>query len=276
MITWDAAERRLTNDIEANLQAYRAAASTVVRDVLGAVEVSVEVATTPRSDGSVILLGVPMGRFALRLQVDGTQARHAPRKDFASKLRQRIEEALTHADRFASRLADVRVKVEASLARNGGMKLLLLEMTASRIVEPFDWYGAMLDAHVESLGPLLVPEVDVLQEYTARAMAGTIRSIGKDHQRLTRIRDRLVSVGAVYEIDLIAERAIVESGRTVGEVAGRLARDGAVELEDRSGHRIMVGLKDGTICLYSMLDHRTKKRPVMQDEIRAAASTPQA
>lgn len=131
MTTWDAAERRLTNDIEANLPAYRAAASAVVRDVLGGVEVSVDVATTPRSDGSVILLSVPMGRFALRLQVDGTQARHAPRKDFASKLRQRIEEALTHADRFASRLADVRVKVEASVARNGGMRLLLLEMTAS-------------------------------------------------------------------------------------------------------------------------------------------------
>jgi len=262
--------------IEANVESYHAGAISIASDVLGGAEVVVDVVATYWTDGPVIILSLLMNGFALRLQIEGTQAQHPPHKDFMLKLRQRIGEAKVHGDRFMERMADVRGKVEASLARNGGMRLVLLEMTAIRVIEPFPWYEARLDAHVESLGVLLAPETDVLQEFTARAMAGTIRSIGKDHQRRTKIRDRLASIGAAYEIDLAAEHAIVESGLKVGEVAAMLAERRTFDLPDKSGNTVTVGLVDGRICLYSMLDNRAKRRPVTPYEIAAAARAPAA
>lgn len=253
--------------IEATIPYYRSEANAIVHEMLGDVEVSVDVVTSSRIYGPVILVTVPMDRFALRLYVEGTDARQPPCSDFRQKLRKRIDEARTHGERFVARMSDVRAKIEACLIRNGGMDLVSLEMTADRLIEPFHWYEGRLDARIRFLGVLLTPETDVIDGFTARAMAGTIRSIGKDHQRRIRIRDRLASIGAVCEVDLLAERHIIESGRTVGEIVSILAEQRHIELEGPTGFPVPVSLLEGRVCLHSMPDNRVKPRPVTPNEI---------
>lgn len=88
--------------IEANVASYRALANAIASEVLGEAEMIIDVVATCRTYGPVMILSVPMDGFALRLQIEGTEARHPPRKAFAPNLRQRIEEAKVHGDRFVS------------------------------------------------------------------------------------------------------------------------------------------------------------------------------
>jgi hypothetical protein len=255
--------------MEANVPLYRAEADTIINALIGRGQAVVEIETVPRNCEPVLLITLAVDGFQLRLIVEDREARHPPRKDFGQKLRSRIEEAQAQGAGFLERIADVRSKLRGSLARNGGMKLVSLGMAAANLKEPFHWFETLLEARVEALDGLLAPENVVIQDFTARGMAGTIRSIGADHQRRTRIREHLASIGAVYEIDLAAEQAIVDRGCTVREVAQSLARRRSVRIEDDKGGTIDVGLTEGRICLYSMLDNRAKRRPVMLHEVRS-------
>ena len=193
--------------------AYQNEVSAIAREMLGDVDAVVEEVASDRTKGPALLISLPFDGFHLRLSFSGAEASHPPRAEFGDVLQRRISEASAAGGRFVQRLEDVRAKVEASLLRNGEMKLVLLEMTRQSIREPLDWCDSMIDATIEYVGVRLKPELEIVSDFTARGMAGTIRLIGKDHQRRIKIRKRLESTGAAYEVDSDAELFIIECSR---------------------------------------------------------------
>ena len=256
--------------------AYQNEVSAIARRMLGDVDAVVEEVASDRTKGPALLINLPFDGFHLRLSVSGAEASHPPRAEFGDMLQRRISEASSASDRFVQRLEDVRVKVEASLLRNGEMKLVLLEMTRQSIREPFDCCDGRIDAVIEYVGVRLKPELEIVSDHTARAMAGTIRLIGKNHQRRIKIRDRLESIGAAYEIDSDAELFIIECGYTVGRVANLLAEQRSIELVSPSGNAVTVGVMDGRIFLVSSFDRRGVRRPVSNEEVRTSSTGPAA
>lgn len=252
--------------LKSKRNAYKNAADLVVRDLLPDAAASVEIIRTDGWDRPVFLVTVPLPWFALRVSIEDPGALEPLREGFSEQLGNRVAEAIATANRFAARCADVHAKVEASLLRNGGMKLISLEMSAYDLREPFEWYDSRLDARIEYVGILLRPEVDVISAFTAREMAGTIRWLGKEHQRRLRTIARLAAIGAVCEIDIVAEHEIVACGLTVGEVVAELLKKRTVKIPtDRGGGE--VSIMDGRIFLTAMINYRTVRRPVAEKEI---------
>jgi len=140
-----------TAAMEANVPLYRTEADTIMNALLSRGGAVVEVETVPRNSEPVILITLAVDGLQLGLIVEDGEARHPPRKDFGQKLRSRIEEAQAQGARFLERIADVRSKLEGSLARNGGMKLVSLGMAAANLREPFHWFETLLEARVEAL-----------------------------------------------------------------------------------------------------------------------------
>jgi hypothetical protein len=263
----------LDHALEAKRNAYKTAADLVVRDLIPGAGASVEIIRTEGWDRPVFLVTVPMPRFALRVSVEDPGALEPLREGFAEQLGNRVAEAIGNADRFAARCADVHAKAEASLLRNGGMKLMSLEMSPYDVREPFEWYDSRLDARIQYVGVMLRPEVEVISAFTAREMAGTFRWLGKEHQRRLRTIARLAAVGAVCEIDVVAEHEIVTCGLTVGEVAAELLNKRTVKIPtDMGGGELSI--MDGRIFLVTMFSYRTARRPIAEKEIAQGSSVP--
>lgn len=252
--------------IEVRRLAHEAAAGLVVHDLLPDADVSVETSRTGFRGEFNLIVRVSLPSFPLRVLVRDYCGGDLVGAEFPTQLRLRIGEATLAADKFVARLADVRTKVEASAQRNGGMTLRSLEMQAYDIRQPFDWFDLRIEAGIEYIGVLLRPEIEVISDFTARAIAGTIRFIGAKHRRRVKVLARFAELGAVAEIDHEAERAIRESGRTIAEVYCVLADRQAVELRPGSAGST-ISMFDGRIFLMSMHDQRTKRRPVMPEEL---------
>lgn len=159
----------------------------------------------------------------LVLLVDEVTAGNDKTTFLAAAIRARISELLAQHDRFAERVAALRARVEASIDRaNAGMRLAGFSMAPLPIQCPFDWRREELEAAVETLDPMLRPEVSAIGGTNGRDFAGSMRLIAPSQRRRQRRKARLDAHHAMLEIDALAEAAIARSGRDPAAVIADL------------------------------------------------------
>jgi hypothetical protein len=227
--------------------------------------VSLDVGTVGVGFAKALLVAVTVRHIDLRL---GILERHLD-ADLGGMLAQRIREAARWEDRLVDRFADVKSKLEASLARNGGMPLLNLRLEPSPIDHPLHWRDSRLEAEIELLDADLKPRSKLLRDHSARSMAGSLAPLREQYVRRRAKRDRLAQQGAVLEIELDAEEFIVRQGGRVGEVAAALLRAKAIDQVARLEACPGIELYEGTIAMASATLRNVPCRGISAHELPA-------
>ncbi|MBB3693552.1 hypothetical protein [Sphingomonas sp. BK580] len=249
---------------------FGALVQRVVDEIVPGATAAFEIGRVRTSADRSVIVVVPVGRIALRVALARPYVERRPDERFAELLAARLREALRWEKRLFDRIEDVRRKLEPSLVRNGGMKLVSLHLGADRLEIPVHWHESRLEAAIETWDSMLQATLEHIQDYTARGMARTLRMIGQMHVRRERIRARLAAASALYEIELAAEELIKGRGRTAAEVIPELlTRHASWMTPARQDGWPEIGMHEGLIYLHPQSERAVARRFVSPEELGA-------
>lgn len=238
-------------------------------------EIMVASRTDQRGCKGGVRVNIAFGRIELILSVDEVTIRKDDRVFLYDALRARIGEMMAHRDSFAERLVHLRGGVETAIERaNAGMRVAAFAMAPLPVWAKFDWRRHDLEASVETLDPMLRPQIWIVGGSNAREFAGNIRFVAPSQRRRQRRKARLDANRATLEIDNLAEAAITASGRDLGavmaELFGGVRQVYLVNEEGFSGDRntVSVVLWEGRIFLLARLAKTTPTALVYGSELR--------
>lgn len=173
-----------------------------------------------------LMVDVEVSGMTLRIEADDTHFDSAPLDDgaeLAGLIVARVAEYARKRRAHANGIADLRAKVGDKLARDGlGMRLLDVMSVAVPAEESIAGWSLLMSACIEMLDVTLNPFRRWVDAWNAREAAGRINGFAATQRRRMRTRARLHAIGAVLEIDAVAERAIATTGKSLGDIVPEL------------------------------------------------------
>lgn len=158
----------------------------------------------------------------------------------ADSILARIAEIASTRVSRSAKIGKARAILDKALARHDvGVDLEGFEPTGESIMETMKGHDLRLEATFRLLSHTLCTRLECHEGWTGRDFAQWVAA-SVPHQRRRRAQlARLKKFGAALEVDALAEQAILEAGRTVGDVASELLHR-ATSLNDDGSPSIII------------------------------------
>lgn len=207
----------------------RVAAGDQFREAGVAIEVGI---------GAVVLCLFAPDRFTSEMGGPGLP-------DLPELIFQRVHEVHRARQRHTDRFAQARRMIDAAIERSvAGMALVSLKTASQRVDINLAGRHLQLEANVSMLNDALKPYTQRIVDWTPRELMSSISCHASEQRKRQRALARMTASAAVFEIDILAERAIALAGADLAVCATSLL--GGCDLREGGGQEMVLGENAGS------------------------------
>lgn len=246
------------HDLE-KLLAHSLAASEIMVSSAPAVALVRRVSSEDHLGKAGIAVDVDLGHVVVCLFAPDwlTNKIGGPRlSDLAELFAQRVREVHRGRQRHTDRFARARRMTDAVIERSAvGMTLVSLKTTPQRVDANLTGCYLEFEATVSMLNDALQPYMQRIVAWTPRELASGIKCYASEQRARLRALERMRASGAVFQIDVLAERVIALAGVKLAECVTTLltgcdtheGRAPALILNENAEYRTAIHLRSGRV-----------------------------